>query len=391
MQVDLRAREGNVPWYCSVAANKTVVPLLKRTVMNLLEAQLDYPLGETLPDAGVLLQVAPGVMWLRMGLPFALNHINLWLLEDVFDDGAGNLSVPGWTAIDCGIANDTTRAAWQNIFDTGLRGLPISRVLATHYHPDHVGLADWLCHQWQAPLWMTTGEYCYARLMSASLPGIDGAAMLRHFARHGLSDPTSLEQLKERTHYFRALVPTVPDAYVRIQDDQSIRIGQHDWRVITGAGHTPEHASLYCAALGLLISGDMVLPRISTNVSVLAIEPEANPVQAYLDSLAKFSALPADTLILPSHGKPFRGLHTRITQLNDHHAARLAEVVDACARPQSAADIVPLMFPRKLDGHQLSFALGEALAHLHQLWFDGVLTRQEGTDHVLRFVQRAQV
>ena len=353
--------------------------------MNSLEAQLDYPLGETLPDPGTLLQVAPGVFWLRMGLPFALNHINLWLLEDAFDDGAG------WTAIDCGIANDLTRQSWQTIFDTGLRGLPIKRVLATHCHPDHVGLADWLCQRWHAPLWMTTGEYTHARLMSAALPGFDGAAMLQHFRRHGLTDAALIDQLKERTDHFRALVPTVPNSHVRIQDNQTIRIGQHHWRVFTGFGHTSEHASLYCADLGVMISGDMVLPRISTNVSVLAIEPESNPVQQYLDSLAKLADLPADTLVLPSHGKPFRGVHTRIAQLNDHHAARLAEVVDACSQPQSAAQIVPLMFPRKLDGHQLSFALGEALAHLHKLWFDGVLQRVEEADGVLRFVRRQPV
>ena len=358
--------------------------------MNLLEAQLDYPLGDTLPDTGTCLQVAPGVYWLRMGLPFALNHINLWLLEDEFDDGSGIGSVPGWTAIDCGIANEMTRDAWHKIFAEGLRGLPIKRVLATHCHPDHVGLADWLCQRWQAPLWMTTGEYTYARLMTASMGGFNGEAMLQHYQHHGLTDPALIDQLEERKHYFRKLVPSVPDAYVRIQDNQSIRIGQHDWRVITGSGHTPEHASLYCAALNVLISGDMVLPRISTNVSVIAIEPESNPVQEYLDSLAKFADLPKDTLILPSHGKPFSGLHIRIQQLNDHHAARLAEVIDACAKPQSAAEIVPLMFPRKLNGHQLSFALGEALAHLHKLWFDGVLLRRIDADGVFRFVQSRQ-
>lgn len=357
--------------------------------MNPLESQLDYPLGESLPDTGSLLQVAPGVYWLRMGLPFALNHINLWLLEDYFDDETGESQLPGWTVIDCGIANHITRDAWQTIFANGLRAMPIRRVLATHCHPDHVGLADWLCQHWQAPLWMTAGEYTYARIMSASLPGVDGDAMLRHFKRHGLMDAAVIEQLEERRHYFRTLVPAVPDAYVRMHDQQCIRIGQHEWRVITGFGHAPEHASLYCAELNVLISGDMVLPRISTNVSVFAIEPEANPVQLYLDSLKKFGDLPADTLVLPSHGKPFRGLHTRIAQLNAHHAARLAEVIDACAQPQSAAEIVPLMFPRKLDGHQLTFAIGEALAHLHKLWFDGVLRRFTDKDGVVRFIQRA--
>ena len=356
--------------------------------MNLLELQLDYPFGESLPDSGSVLQVAPGVYWLRMGLPFALNHINLWLLEDHFTDEHDDSRHPCWTVIDCGISNDVTRDAWQTIFKNCLRAMPIKRVLATHCHPDHVGLADWLCQRWQAPLWMTTGEYTSARLMSASLPGVDGNAMLAHFTRHGLTDAALIAQLEERRHYFRTLVPTVPNAYVRMQDNQIIRIGTHAWRVITGFGHAPEHASLYCTELNVLISGDMVLPRISTNVSVFAIEPEANPVQQYLDSLKKFADLPADTLVLPSHGKPFRGLHTRIEQLNDHHIARLAEVIDACAEPQSAADIVPLMFPRKLDGHQLTFAIGEALAHLHKLWFDGLLRRGVSADGVVRFTTR---
>lgn len=354
--------------------------------MNPLESQLDYPLGDTLPEPGAVHEIAPGLLWLRMGLPFALNHINLWLLEDTFETETG--PVRGWTAIDCGIASDATRAAWETIFATQLRGLPIVRVIATHCHPDHVGLADWLCTRWQAPLWMTTGEYAFARMMCASLPGVDGSAMLPHFRRHGLTDAAMLEKLGERKNYYQSLVPSVPSAYRRLRDNQVFAIGGRDWRVITGFGHSPEHAALYCAELNVLISGDMVLPRISTNVSVFAIEPEANSVQLYLDSLAKYGDLPDDTLILPSHGKPFRGLHTRITQLRDHHAARLAEVVDACATPQSAADIVPVMFPRSLDAHQLTFALGEALAHLHMLWLDGTLHRALGSDGIIRFTTK---
>jgi glyoxylase-like metal-dependent hydrolase (beta-lactamase superfamily II) len=351
--------------------------------MNPLESQLDYPFGETLPEPGTVHEVAPGLLWLRMGLPFALNHINLWLLEDEYDTQTG--PVRGWTAIDCGISSDATRAVWETIFSTRLRGLPIVRVVATHCHPDHVGLADWLCARWNAPLWMTAGEYTFARMMSAALPGTDGTAALPHFQRHGLSDPAMLEKLGARKNYYRSLVPSVPAAYRRLQDEQIFDIGNYRWRVITGFGHAPEHAALYCSELNVLISGDMVLPRISTNVSVFAVEPEANPVQQYLDSLAKYNDLPDDTLVLPSHGKPFRGLHTRIVQLRDHHAARLAEVIDACATPRSAADIVPIMFPRALDAHQLTFALGEALAHLHKLWFDGILRRELGADDIFRF------
>jgi glyoxylase-like metal-dependent hydrolase (beta-lactamase superfamily II) len=180
----------------------------------------------------------------------------------------------------------------------------------------------------------------------------------------------------------------VPASYRRVQDGQVLDIGGRGWQVITGFGHAPEHVSLFCESLEILISGDMVLPRISTNVSVFAVEPEANPVQLYLDSLGKYAGLPDDTLVLPSHGKPFRGLHTRIGQLRDHHRERLEEVVAACATPQSAADIVPVMFRRPLDAHQLTFAMGEALAHLHKLWFDGILTRTTDSEGRIHF-QRA--
>src|SRR5450830_659069 len=292
--------------------------------MNALESQLEYAFGDTLPALGTTLEVAPGILWLRMGLPFALDHINLWLLEDEIETRTGR--VRGWTAVDCGIATDVTKESWESIFATQLRGLPIIRVLVTHCHPDHVGLADWLCERWNVPL-----------------------------------------------------------SYKRMQDQHTVHIGGRDWRVITGFGHSPEHVSLYADDARLLISGDMVLPRISTNVSVFAIEPEANPVQQYLDSLKKYTGLADDTLVLPSHGKPFRGLHTRIGQLNDHHRARLAEVMEACITPKTAVEILPVMFKRPLDTHQLSFALGEAVAHLHKLWFDGVLQRQLGDDGIYRF------
>jgi glyoxylase-like metal-dependent hydrolase (beta-lactamase superfamily II) len=343
--------------------------------MNPLESQLDYAFGATLPAPGAMHEVMPGLFWLRMALPFALDHINLWLIQDD----------AGWTVVDCGIANDATRAAWESVFSSGLRDAPIVRVIATHYHPDHLGLADWLCARWTAPLWMATGEYGFARMMSMRATGTDGSALHSFYRQHGLTDPAVLAQMQERKNYYPSMVPAVPSAYRRLQDGQTFRIGKHEWRVIAGFGHSPEHASLYCADLNLLISGDMVLPRISTNVSVIPVEPESNPVQQYLDSLARYLDLPADTLVLPSHGKPFRGLHTRIAQLQDHHRDRLAEVLQACVEPQSAADIVPVMFRRQLDAHQLGFAIGEALAHLHKLWFDGLLRREADAGGVVRF------
>ncbi|MBQ5962167.1 MBL fold metallo-hydrolase [Massilia sp. ZL223] len=347
--------------------------------MNPLESQLAYPFGDTIPTPGVLHEIVPGLRWARMPLPFALDHINLWLLEDEHE------GQQGWALVDCGAATDATRAAWEQVLAEGLAGEPLVRVFATHCHPDHVGLSGWLCERFTAPFWTTTGEFAFARMMAAALPGVDGPSAIPHFERHGLTDPAMLEQMRSRRNYYPSLVPAVPASYTRLQDGQQLRIGGHSWRVITGFGHSPEHASLYCDALKVLVSGDMVLPRISTNVSVFAVEPEGNPLQLYLDSLGKFADLPEDTLVLPAHGKPFRGLHTRIAQLRAHHEARLAEVVAACEEPKSAVDIVPIMFRRQLDAHQLSFALGEALAHLHKLWRDGVLLRNNNIDGVIRF------
>jgi glyoxylase-like metal-dependent hydrolase (beta-lactamase superfamily II) len=356
--------------------------------MNALESQLDYSFQDTLPAAGTKFEVAPGVFWVRMPLPFALDHINLWLLRDTLDGRAG------WTVIDSGIATDEIRANWERIFDHELEGLPVLRVLCTHFHPDHLGLADWIANggakaRWQVRLWMTLGEYTMGRVM-ASADGngssAGGAAAAAHFSRNGLSSPDDLAKIRERAGYFTNLVPSVPAQYHRLREGDTVRIGAREWRVITGYGHSTEHCALYSETDRLLISGDMVLPRISTNVSVFDIEPEGNPLALYLDSLSRYEELPADTLTLPSHGKPFRGLHTRIGQLRDHHRARLQEVRDACASgAKSAADIVPVMFKRALDLHQMTFAIGEALAHLHWLWYAGEMVRQDGEDQVFRF------
>jgi glyoxylase-like metal-dependent hydrolase (beta-lactamase superfamily II) len=356
--------------------------------MNALEHQLDYVFDEALPEPGGVREVSPGVFWARMPLPLALDHINVWLLRDAMDGREG------WTIIDCGISNALIKQHWEQIFDTLLDGLPVLRVLVTHYHPDHLGLAHWLCEggaqaRWNARLWMTLGEYMTGQVMisgDATGSNAGGAGAAAHFARHGLTDADTLAGVRARKHYFSDLVPSVPVQYRRLREGDDVAIGQNTWRVITGFGHSPEHCALYCEARHLLIAGDMVLPRISTNVSVFDSEPEGNPLALYLGSLGRYETLPADTLVLPSHGKPFRGLQVRIEQLREHHAARLAEVHEACARtPQSAADIVPMMFRRKLDTHQMTFAMGEAIAHLHLLWLAGELTRQVDGQGVVRF------
>ena len=348
--------------------------------MNELEMQLHYPLGEALAPNGGTLEVAPGVKWIRMSLPFALNHINLWLLRDCID------GVEGWSIVDCCIHRDEAKAQWESIFANELEGLSILRVIVTHMHPDHIGLAHWLCERWNVRLWISATDYQVARLGCMGPTGFGGDRAADYFASHGLNAPDMMEQIKERSGYFPALVPSVPAQYRRLMDAMVLRIGGRDWRCISGYGHAPEHIALYCAELNVLIGGDMMLPRISTNVSVYEQEPEANALAQFLDSIDKFRALPEDTLVLPSHGKPFTGMHTRIQQLHDHHSDRLAEVMEACqARPCSAFDILPVMFKRPLDTHQTTFAMGEAVAHLHALWYAGKLQRSLEADGVYRF------
>lgn len=363
--------------------------------MNANERELDYCFADEVPAPGTVMPVTPGIGWVRMPLPFALDHINLWLIEDVVERAMPPRQAV-WTVIDCGIGNDTSKAHWETIFDTALQDKPIHRVLCTHCHPDHFGLANWLCEggdraRWQARLWMTLGEYATGRLFASTDTGsgAGGAAAALHMKRHGFDDAVALEQIAHKAAYYPKLVPSVPHRFRRMTGGDMVRIGEHDWRVIIGYGHSPEHAALYNASLKVLIAGDMVLPRISTNVSVFDLEPEGDPLGGFLESLRRYDDLPADTLVLPSHGKPFRGLHVRLRQLRDHHAARLAEVEAACrppaGRPMSAADILPIMFRRPLDTHQTTFALGEALAHLHYLWYRGVLERIEDDDGVFRF------
>ncbi len=343
-----------------------------------MDGSLHFPVA-TAPAPGEVIPIAPGVLWLRMKLPFALNHINLWLL----DDG------PTWTAVDTGFALPETKAAWQQIFAAELGGRPIGRVIVTHYHPDHIGMAGWLTEHWQAKLWTTEKEWLHAIMMSRD-GNEDGARLRRDFAHGAGLDDEAATSFAERQGNYRRGVPSVPPAYHRIGEGTAIAIGGREWRVIIGEGHAPEHACLYCAETGVLIAGDQILPRISPNISVQAHEPDGDPLARYLASLDKLRrVLPAETFVLPSHNLPFHGAHTRIDELAAHHHARCGDVVAACARPHSAAELMPVLFKRALDRHQIGFALGEALAHAHYLIGQGELDRATGADGVNRFLRKA--
>jgi glyoxylase-like metal-dependent hydrolase (beta-lactamase superfamily II) len=337
---------------------------------------LQFPVANA-PGPGEVIAIAPGVLWLRMSLPFALDHINLWLLEDG----------PGWTIVDCGFTLPETKESWERIFAEQLGGRPVRRLIVTHFHPDHMGLAHWLVERWQVPLWTTEKEWLHARMLSQDTGDASAKSRLEFARRAGLDDEASTHYAERQGNYRRGC-PYVPPSYHRIGDGSEIEIGGRIWRVIIGEGHAPEHACLYCAETGVVIAGDQVLPRISPNISVQPFEPEGDPLARYLRSLKKIRAeLPPETLVLPSHRLPFYGVQTRIDELASHHHARCADAVAACDGPKSAADIMPVLFKRKLDRHQTGFALGEALAHLHYLEGQGELKREAGAYGVQRFVR----
>lgn len=346
---------------------------------------LSYPLGLTVPETGQRLSLRPGIDWVRMPLPFALNHINLWVLAD--DDGQGSC----WTVVDTGVSTDAIHQAWRQLWDGGMHAHPLTRVLVTHMHPDHVGNAQWMIETFSPPhtparLWMSATDYLAAAIACQSTTGYGGQRAADYFAAHGLVDAEAMAKIQSRGHYFGKMVPSLPPAYHRLHDGLVVRIGSRDWRCIVGMGHSPEHMALYCASEGVLISGDMLLPKISTNISVTDMEPQADALGLFLDSLSAFEALPPDTLVLPSHGHPFIGIHDRVQQLRDHHRARLDDILAACrAKPLSAWDLLPVLFNRTLDEHQITFAMGEAVAHLNYLWLRQQLRRERGVDGVWRF------
>lgn len=325
----------------------------------------------TPPESGTVQEVAPGVHWLRMPLPFALDHINLWLIED------GD----GYTAVDTGIAMDSVKDAWKS----ALAGRHLKRQIVTHFHPDHLGLAAWLEAETGAPLAMTQGEYLTGQAIAADIPPFDVASMVRLFRRHGL-DAARCTALEARGNAYRRGVPAIPSTFQPLFDGDRLTFGEQTWQIIVGRGHAPEHACLYCARLKILISGDMLLPRITSNVSSFAAAPDLDTLGLYLSSLDRLATLPAETLVLPSHGLPFRGLLDRVDELKAHHAARCAELVAACARqPLSAGELLETLFGRPItDPHQTLFAMGEAIAHLNHLERCGRVHRVLG-DGIMRY------
>ncbi len=323
------------------------------------EKEIAYEFSER-PDASETMVVAPGIVWLRMPLPFALGHINLWLLED------GD----GWAIVDTGVHVDETLKIWHKTFTEVMKENkenPVNRVFVTHLHPDHVGCAGWLTDHFDVSLWMPREEYLLCRVLVADTGRKTPKEGDRFYMAAGFL-PEQMEHYHNMFGMFGRYVTHLPESYVRLKDGDLLQIGDNRWEVIVGRGHSPEHACLYCRELNVLISGDQLLPTISSNVSVYPTEPSADPLAEWLASLgAMKDRIAPDVLVLPAHGKPFRGAHERLDALIAEHVECLDKLEATCSEPRRAVDVFPALFKSEVSKHKLILATGESVAHLNYL------------------------
>ena len=339
--------------------------------------ELNYPFAAP-PAFGETLEIAPGLHWLRLPLPFRLNHVNVYLIE----------SPGGWTIVDAGADTPEARACWEGVLDGLLAGRPVERLIVTHYHPDHVGAAAWLCGRTGASLVMGETEYLTARVHRLMTPG-DAEAERPFYRAHGLA-PDQLARMGQRLGRYRSVVPDLPTRYVPLRAGDRLRLGALEVEVLCYAGHSPAQMLLHAPGRDLLFAADHVLAQISPNVSVAEEKPEDDPLGRYLASLADLpTRVPDRTLVLPGHRLPFFGLHRRCAELAAHHATRCADLARFCdpAAPPTAAEIVPKLFTMELDDHQFWFAFSETLAHVNLMARRGEL--REVRDGDLRRWRRA--
>ena len=319
------------------------------------ERPIEFP-HSPYPPPGELRQIAEGLFWARVPLPFRLNHVNVW----VVDDG------DGWAIIDSGVNDPPTLELWTAMLSGFLAGRPIRRIIATHGHTDHVGIAEFLRSRNDAQFEATLIEWMSAKLRYTDHQANNLSALQGYLRRHG-GGSVAAEAFDQERHRVQRYLGPQPAAVLRLVGGQELKLGGRSWRIITGGGHADEHACFYCKADRILIAGDQILPRISPVINVAPGTPEADPLFDYFASLAELRKLPDDILVLPGHGEPFYGLRQRVTQLIAHHQSRLDELVEIIRKPLTAFAATELLFPKAFNAGQGRLALGETIAHLHRL------------------------
>lgn len=334
---------------------------------------LEFPFPEP-PASGAVIEVAPGILWARLALPFRLDHVNVYFLED--DDG--------WYIFDTGIANRETKAAWHTLLNGPMAGLRIKGLIVTHHHPDHIGLAGWLCETLDVPMLTSRTSFLSCMTFAHSPSVLEASEYSRFYARHGMS-PEIAALVSTQGHDYLRMLSLPPHTYSRLHAGQQLTIGGRRFDVLTGDGHCSEQVMLHAPEYGILLAADQVIEKITPNISVMAFEPSGDPLGDFLLSLSSLQdEVSPDVLVLSGHRLPFIGLHERCRALADHHEDRCELIAQACAStPRSANDLVPILFPRPLVPHELSFAFSETLAHLNHMVARRQLDWVSGSDGAL--------
>ncbi len=339
-------------------------------------SSLTFPFPDAPKTDGELIDVAPGIKWLRMPLPLALNHINLYLIRD--NDG--------WIIVDTGVGTDTTRELWKKIVDEKLAGERITGVICTHYHYDHAGLAGWLTEWLRVPLYMSYGEY-YTLCVRAAETGDELPWEYQEFFRHAGFPAEYLAEVMVYVRKSAMLMTRPPASFRRLRHGESMRIGDREWHLHVGEGHSPEHMLLHCPQDNLLVAGDQLLPRITSNVGIMPSEPEADQLAYWFTTLDNLARLPAETFVLPAHELPYYGLATRVEQLHAHHDQHFATIRKLCAKQAlTAFETAVALYPTRKTRLDDLMAMGECLAHLTHLRNRGEIERMLGTDGIYRFL-----
>ncbi len=328
---------------------------------------LTYPFGRNAPEPGALIEIADDIRWARLPVPGSLKHVNMWIL----DDGEGV------AVVDTGFDIPACRDGWEALLAGPLAGRRITRIIVTHFHPDHLGLAGWLAERFDAPLWMTRTEWLFGRMLAADVRDTPPREAFTYWRTAGWEEERIAAEAKKGWGRFASVVTPIPMSFVRMRDGDLIRIGRRSWRVLIGSGHSPEHACLVDHEGGVMIAGDQVLPRITSNVSLNLSEPGADPLGDWLASIAKLKKLPDSLFALPSHGEPFTGLHARLDALDEGHRGRLDALHAHLAQPKRAVDCFSVLFGRQIDDNSFWLATGEAMAHLRRLEVEGRAVREE--------------
>lgn len=344
---------------------------------SLVHKPIQYP-RETPPDFGQSIEIAPGILWIRLPLPMALDHVNIYALRD------GD----SWVIIDTGFHSKRGIALWQEILAGPLEGLPVSKVILTHHHPDHVGMVGWFQTHLGAELWATRTAWLYARMLTLDVQESWPEETKAFYRSAGMDPEIYRARVSDRPYNFSDVVYPMPLGFHRIVDEDVLEIGGRQWHVTCTGGHAPEHAMLWCHEDNLLIAGDQVLPTISPNIGVYPSEPLNDPLSDWLTSCERIKGMATeDYLVLPGHKLPFTGLPARIEALIANHHAALARLEAFCEIPRAAGDCFDLLFKRKIGPAEYGLALVEAIAHLNHLYLGARLSRSKDEQGVWRFAQ----